>query len=129
MGVHFDTSEVNRLAVDLSEAPLRMQRRALKEMKTAAGHVEDIMRADATGHRHLAELQNYVDKSRLDSLGLSWEIGFNKGGQGSLANIAAFGTSNNAPVMDIGHGLRVEAPALANRLGAAAEDSVLGGAE
>ena len=37
-------------------------------------------------------------------------VGFDKRGQGNLANIAAFGSVNNAPVMDIMVPLASEVP-------------------
>lgn len=127
-GVHFDTSQVDRLAVDLSDARFRIQRNAKQVVRKSAGRIEDTMRRDATGHRHLPQLQNYVGKDSLDD-GYGYRIGFAKAGQGDLANVACFGTVNNFPVMDLNHGLRLEVPRLTQQLGSAAENSVLGGPE
>lgn len=129
MGVHIDTSQVDRLAVDLSRAPQRIQREAPRVMKRAAHNVADVMRRDASGHGHLPELQAFVGYDRTDTLGLGWRIGFAKEGQGNLANIAVFGSVNNFPVMDLNHGLRTETPRMLAHLGGAAEDAVLGGPE
>ncbi|HET6916593.1 MAG TPA: hypothetical protein VFH56_10940 [Acidimicrobiales bacterium] len=126
-GVNFDTSQVDRLALDLEEAPKRLQLGAKRVMRRGAAKVRDVMKSDATGHRHLPHLQDYVGYDQIGEYG--YRIGFAKGGQGSLANIAAFGSVNNAPVMDLNHGLHVVAPWIADQMGGAAEDAVLGGAE
>lgn len=128
-GIHIDTSEVDRLAVDLSQAPGRIQRKAPKVMQVGAYKIKQEMQSDFSGHGHLPHLGHKVNYDRRDALGLSYEIGIDKGGQGDLGNIAAYGSSNNAPVADKNAGLRKELPMIVFHLGGAAEDSVLGGAE
>ena len=70
------------------------------------------MRADASGHRHLPQLPATIHYDVDVSPGsVSVDIGWlEPTGQGHLENIAVFGTSNNAPVMDITRGLRDELP-------------------
>ena len=129
MGVHFDASEVNALAVDLSRTPGRIQRSAPTVMETGAYKIKQEMADDFDGHRHLGNLGHKVNYDQLDGLGLAYEIGIDKGGVGSLGNVAAYGTSNNAPVADKNRGLLVELPRILNHLGDVGEDAVLGGAE
>ena len=126
--IRFDTSELERLAVDLSQAPGRIQRAAPKVMRQGAIAIKAAMQVDASGHRHLPHFAEEVGYSRLDAIGLAYEIGFNKHGQGHLANIIVFGSINNAPVYNFTDALRRETPLLVNRLANAGEDAVLGGA-
>lgn len=127
MGIHFDTSEVDRLAADLAAGPRRLRAEAGSVLKASAGRVKRSMARDASGHRYLAGLGDRVNYDKRGEF--EYEIGIDKGGVGSLGNIAAFGTSNNAPVFDHTASLRGEAPILADRLGDVAEDAVLGGGE
>lgn len=122
--IEFDNSEVNRLSVDLSKAPIRVQRRAPKVMETGAYKIKQEMKQDASGHRHLPELDQHLSYDALTPL--DYEIGFDKKGQGNLANIAAFGSVNNPPVMDHTAGLRREIPHILRHLSDTAADSVLG---
>lgn len=69
------------------------------------------MRKDASGHAHLPRLQNFVEYDvEVTPVSVSVDVGFRKEGQGNLANVAAFGTVNNAPVMDVTRALRDEVP-------------------
>ena len=125
--IEWDTSEVDRLAADLSKAPARIQRSAPKVFARAAFEIKKGMKRDASGHRHLPQLDQHVSYDRLGLL--DYEIGFDKVGQGNLANFAAFGSINNAPVMDHTAALRHEIPEIMRHLGDEGEDAVLGGAE
>lgn len=125
MSLRWDTSEVERLAADLSRAPSRIQRRAQHEFAASADRVKFAMKRLASGHRYLDELPDAVGSSRLGPL--SWEVGFDKVGQGKLANIIVYGSVNNAPVFNHTDALRGELPRLERHLADAGEDSMLGG--
>lgn len=133
--IRFDTSELERLAVDLSKAPGRLQRRAPKVFARAAFEIKKQMRKDLRegmyNHRrtHIPDMLGQINYDRLDTLGLAYEIGIDKDGQGKLGNFAAFGSINNAPIFDHTSSLRRELPNLVRHLGDAGEDAVLGGAE
>lgn len=132
MGVHFDTSEVDRLAVDLRQAPGRIQREAPKVMKKGALKIKEGMGDDFSGHSHAPHLGTAaMEFEQTDGIGLAYEIGeLDSGGpQWGIAAILAFGTSNNAATVDHTAALRRELPALQHHLGDAAEDSVFGGPE
>lgn len=127
MKIEFDSSEVNSLAADLSKAPGRIQRAAPKTLRKGAFDVKQRLRADATGHGYLPGL---AAKANYDEITpLSYEIGIDKGGQGSLGNVAVYGTSNNSPIMSHPEThLRLEMPTILRHLGDDGEDAVLGGA-
>lgn len=122
--IQFDTSQVDRLAVDLSEAPGRIQRRAPKVFEVGANKIKKGMRAEASGHRHLRGLPQHVNYTKFSAL--DFEIGIDKGGQGSLGNFAAFGSVNNVRVMDHTAPLRHELPFIQRNLVDAGADAVLG---
>ena len=124
--IHFDTTEVNRLAVDFSKAPGRIQRKAPRIMQKTAFDIKTRMRRDARGHRYLPHFAREINYDRTDTLGLAYEIGFDKQEQGNLANIIVFGSINNAPVYDFYGALYAEALGLVNKLAAAGQESVLG---
>lgn len=124
MNGQWDTSELDRLGADFSAAPQRMQRSAPKVFEVAANKIKRGMADDASGHRHLPSLPRYVSYDRLGPL--RYEIGFEKDSTGHLANIAAFGTSNNAPVMDHRAAMRRELPFMMRRLGDAGENAAVG---
>lgn len=131
--IRFDTSELERLAVDFSEAPGRIQRKAPKVMHKAAFNIKQGMRRDLrTGmynhaRTHIPDMLGQINYDRLDTLGLAYEIGIDKDGQGKLGNFAAFGSINNAAIFNHTASMRREMPRLLRALGAVAEDSVFGG--
>jgi hypothetical protein len=123
--LEWDTSEVNRLAVDLSEAPGRVQRKAPKVFARGAFEIKNRIKRAASGHGHLSKLGAQVSYDKLGPL--SYEIGFDKVGQGALGNIAVFGSINNAPVMESPAMIaRRELPEIERHLGVLGEESVLG---
>ena len=123
--IHFDTDELDRLALNLSKAPGRMQRKAPKVFEVAANKIKRGMRRDASGHNHLSKLASTIEYDKLGEL--TYEIGYKKIGQGNLANIAAFGSVNNAPVLVLDAPLRRELPFILHHLADEGEDAVLGG--
>lgn len=124
MRIEFDTSEVDRLALDLSRAPGRIQRSAAKVMLVAANKIKKGMRRDADGHDYLPHLGYTVNYDKVGDL--AYEIGFDKDGQGKLANIMAYGSVNNAPILDHTAPLRRELPHIAANLGDAGAEAALG---
>lgn len=125
--IEFDASEVANLSLDLSRAPGRIQRSAPKVLETGAFKTKRNLQRMAKGHRFLGGLDSAVAYDALTPL--HYEIGFDKGGVGSLANVAVYGTSNNAPVMGSPRdALRLELPSILRHLEDEGEDAVLGGA-
>lgn len=127
MTLRWDTSEVDRLAADLSRAPGRIQREAPKVFEVAANKIKKSLRRDASGHHYLQS--GFEFKVNYDRLGpLAYEIGFDDEGQGELANIAVYGSVNNAPIMQSpADHARLEIPSMLRHLGDEAEEAVLGG--
>lgn len=124
MGVHIDTSEVDRLAVDLSEAPERLHRDVRKILEVGANKIKKGMRRDFTGHSHAPYIPAAIGYDQIGEF--AYEIGVDKHGpQGGLGNILAFGTSNNAPVVDHTAALTKETPVIVEKLADAAEKDVL----
>lgn len=124
--ITWDTSEVNALASDLSKAPGRIQRKAPAVFARGALETKKRIQRDATGHGHLRGLPRHVGYDRIGLL--DYEIGFNKSGQGNLANFAVYGSVNNSPVMSspAAH-LRREIPVIMRHLGDEGEAAVFGG--
>lgn len=123
--IGLDHTDVRQLGIDLVAAPVRVQVASVKILEVAAAKIKTGMAEAARGHAHLPQLPDHVSYSRI-GIGLEYEVGFDKEGQGNLANIAAFGTSKNAPVMDHTAALRAEEPSIITQLTLAAEKSVLG---
>lgn len=123
--VEFDTSELKALTADLSAGPGRMQRRAVKVFEVAANKIKAGMREDASGHAYLGRLAYAVNYDRTGLL--DYEIGFDKQGQGNLANIVVYGSVNNAPVFDHTNSLRREVPHMVRNLADEAEDAAVEG--
>ncbi len=93
----YDTSELNALAADFSAGPGRLQRATPRVLERSAKRVQATTKADAAGHRNLDDLAGTVGRSRIGTL--EYEVGFDKRGQGNLANILVFGSINNGPIM------------------------------
>lgn len=130
-GFKFDTSEVGRLSVDLSGADHRVVENARPVMKRGALEVKKKMQKELSGHRYAGGVPFSLEFQAQDALGLAYEIGEldSAGRQWGLAAILTYGTSNNAPVADHRRALIGESDKIAEHLGDAGEDSVLGGAE
>ena len=109
--LNFDHSELDALAADLVKAPAKVLPAIVPVVNRAGVKIKATMKSDASGHRHLPGLSRAVGYDvDVTATTASVEVGFAKQGQGNLANIAAFGTSNNAPVLDITRGLYEELP-------------------
>ena len=126
MGIHVDASEVRALARDMAKAPSRMNRSGPRVMKKGAVQIKKGMAADFADNNYYPYISSAVNFDDISD----WEkeIGVDKHGpQGGLGNILAFGTSNNAAVVDHVASLRRETPILVENLADAAEAAVFGG--
>lgn len=128
-GFEIDDSELRSLAVDLEEAPFRIQRGAHKTLDWAGGLVNKGMKADARGHRELPHLPRSVTNEFLDFWTQEIGLGPIPGTQGRLAHIIVYGSVNNAPVYDHTAALRRSTPAILERFAGTAEDATLGSKE
>ena len=107
----FDHRELDALAADLLAAPAKVIPAILPVAGKAGVNMKRIMAKDAAGHSHLPGLSRTAEyQVEADATSVTVEVGFRKQGQGNLANIAAFGSVNNAPVMDITRALTEEVP-------------------
>lgn len=122
---HIDDSEVRNLYIDLRGAPHRVQFGAEKTLRRSAKVLKAAMREDASGHRYLPHFAAAISDEMLDRY--TAEVGFDKRGQGNLANIIVFGSVNNAPVYDFAAAPRRAQPVIDEMFGDLGEESVLGG--
>ena len=122
-----DASEVMALAKDLAGAPWRAEREARKVMKRSALGVKRTMQGDFSGHRYAPTVPFSLEFQRVGPL--AYDIGEldSAGKQWGIAAILAYGTSNNAPVVDHTASLHRETPQVVRYLGDAGEDAVFGG--
>lgn len=118
-----DTSEFRALAADLGKASREVFKEAEKVTEKAAHNIKTTMADDAKSsgtYRHFAGSISYDRAMSAGQIG--YEIGPDKERmQGALGNILYFGTSKNAPVLDVEVGLRKEAPEFERRIGEMAE--------
>src|ERR1044072_3918036 len=107
----FDTSELMALADLFGDASPRLMRAVRPVVERAGVGMKKRMVSQASGLRGLGGLPATVEYDVDQGLRfISVEVGFRKEGQGNLANIAAFGTSDTPPVMDITAPLTAEVP-------------------
>ena len=107
----FDTSGLDRLAADFSTAAAKVVPALVPVAHRAGANMKKDMQREASGHRNLASLPRFVSYDvDTTATSVAVDVGFRKEGAGNLANIAAFGTSRNAPVMDITAPLVKELP-------------------
>jgi len=108
----FDASELTALAAEMAAAPAKVIPALLPVANKAGVRMKGTLRKDSSGHDHFARLPFYAEYDvEQTATSLTIEAGFRKEGQGNLANIAAFGSVNNAPIMDITRALTDEVPA------------------
>ena len=121
-----DTHELDDLAHDFATARGRIRRATRKTMKRTALEIKRGMRDDFSGHSYAPRVKFSLEFKSLG--GNAYEIGEldSAGPQWGIAAILAFGTSNNAPVVDHTAALRRETPKMLDYLGKGAEDSVFG---
>lgn len=117
-----DASEVHLLALDLSGAPERLTHNLGEVFKNEASALQRDMRRDAENHRYLPKFPRRLTAEKVEPL--HHVIGFNVGGQGSLAHIIVFGSINNAPVYNFYGPLIRRTEPFVEHVARIAEDSV-----
>ena len=95
--VNIDMSEVVEFAASLGHVPQELARHATPALKRFAQDVkkdvqEDLRSSSNAGFRKIAHDVSYDDITPGVS-GFETELGIDKGGPGSLGNLAVFGTS------------------------------------
>lgn len=108
----FDASDVLRLAIDLENISSNAQKPLRETVQKSARTIRDAMRRDAQGHAHFPHFPSSITFETKENAGsIDAEIGPDKGRtQGALGNILYFGTSKNAPVLNLNAPLDTEAP-------------------
>lgn len=115
-------SQVDALADAIEAVPRESLPKFRKVVERGAVNVKTGMRADASGHPTFRYFPRSISYDVTDG-GLGAEIGPDKDlVQGALGNIVYFGTSKNAPVLDINGPLNKEQPRFVDALADVAED-------
>lgn len=116
-----DTSELDKLADDLADIPEEKRPEFRKVVEKGALNIKTGLRADAAGH---PTYRLFPLSITYDMTGeLEAEIGPDKGRvQGALGNILYFGTSKNAPQLDLEGPLQREIPRFEDATAEVAED-------
>lgn len=105
-----DAREVRQLARDLDQAAGQVVPEVAKAVSKGALNIKREMAADAESSGHYKHFSRSVSYDLLRG-GLEAEIGPDKSRmQGALGNILYFGTSKNAPVLNINKPLDSETP-------------------
>lgn len=122
--IRWNTDEFDRLSVDLSRAPQRIQQSAPKVLFVGINKAKKNLKRMASGHAYLPQLDSHVEFERHGVL--EYELGFNDVGQGELAGIAVYGSVNNAPVSGSpADAVRIELPQIMRHLGDEGADAIL----
>lgn len=122
MATSIDTHELDIATARLRAVGERLRDEADDELGAGARRIQSGMKVDATGHRYLPKFPRHIGRSRISKL--HWEIGFNRVGQGNLADIIVGGSINNAPVYPWLGPFEREIPVLEQRLADRAEKLV-----
>lgn len=102
---------LTELIVSLDKATSRLDPEAQAVLGKAGLNIKKGVRRRWSGLRHLRGLARTVGYDVAHGLsGPYVEIGADKRGQGELANVAEFGTPNNAPIPALAPELDAEAP-------------------
>lgn len=126
--IDVDTTQLRKLEFDLGKVPGKAVAAVHAATKTSAEKVAERMRADAEGSTLYPHFPKTISAGMRSFVGstIEYEVGPDKnyGRQGALGNILYFGTSNNAPVLNINVGIDAEEPAWVARLQAAVAGSL-----
>lgn len=94
--VSIDMSEVDAFAANLAGIPSELSRHLVPPMKRAAQNIKTDQQEDfrASSHGGFQAIASHVsyDEISVGAGGYETEIGIDKGGAGSLANLAIFGS-------------------------------------
>lgn len=116
-----DTHELDQLADDLADVPAETRPKFRAVVEKGALNVKNGLRADAAGH---PTYRLFPLSITYDLVGeFAAEIGPDKGRvQGALGNILYFGTSKNAPQLNLEGPLAREIPRFEDAIADVAED-------
>lgn len=121
MRLDVDVDGADEVADALTSVPDEALPRFRKVVERGANNVKRSMRDDARSSGHYKHFNRSISYDMVDDLVA--EIGPDKDRiQGALGNILYFGTSNNAPVLDINVGITRETPRFELALADVAED-------
>ena len=93
--VTVDTSEVDAYVLELGDVPSSLARHLVPVVKRAAQNVKTEMQSNmrASGNAGFRQIANHISYDDISGPPtIETEIGIDKGGAGSLGNIAVYGT-------------------------------------
>lgn len=110
--IDFDTSDLIRLSVDMGKMPGKAVAGIEAVAAKAALNIKNGLAAEATGHPMFPQFASAISYDRKLAIGsVEYEIGPDKQRPaGALGNILYFGTSKNAPVLNLMGPLEAEEP-------------------
>ena len=126
--VEFDTSELNALAADLTQAPAELDGKILPVVEKGALNIKNQLVSEMRASKHFKGVARGISYDihggQMFGRGvIEAEIGPTKGSPGSLANIAYFGSSRGGgTVPDPQGALEAEMPKFEDALGNLFED-------
>lgn len=122
--IEFDTSELNALAADLTQAPAELDGKILPVVEKGALNIKNQLVSEMRSSRHFKGVARGISYDihggQMFGRGvIEAEIGPTKGSPGSLANIAYFGSSRGGggTVPDPQGALDAETPRFEQALG------------
>lgn len=122
--ISIDTSEVRALVADMSGVDARLRPDVAAVVKKGATNIKGELTSQMKSSRHFKGFAD-IGYDMVDSF--EAEIGPNKGGPGSGANIAYFGTSRGGgTVEDPENALEREMPAFEEHMADIAERAIFG---
>jgi hypothetical protein len=117
-----DTSELDALNRDLEQIPAEKLPQLKGVVRKGALNIKTGMQSEAASAGSYRHFSRSISFDEIDG-GLGAEIGPDKGRvQGALGNILYFGTSKNAPVLDLEGPLRKEDQRFVDAIADVAED-------
>jgi len=117
-----DTSELDALNRELEQIPAEKLPQLKRVVTKGAVNIKNGMRVDAASGGSYRHFSRSISFDEIDG-GLGAEIGPDKSRvQGALGNILYFGTSKNAPVLDLEGPLRKEDQRFVDAIADVAED-------
>lgn len=125
--IDVDFSETRRLEANIAKVPGRVAVDVAAITAKAAHNIKTGLAADAENNGHYPAFADSITYDRKFSslTSIDYEIGPDKDRrQGALGNILYFGTSKNAPVLDLEGPVRAEEPVFLRELQAAAARAV-----
>jgi len=121
----FDVHEVVQLAVELDVAAVAVLPAVREVIQKGALNIKKDAQARVSGLRHVPGAPRAITyDTTLSAGGVEAEIGYDKGGVGSLGNLLEYGSIKNGPIPALGPALAAEAPVVEKFIAEVVEKSL-----